>query len=63
MSEYTHEKNVKMTKTEKIIELMSAKQEDVEFSALEADHEDVEAIRRSEAADGRQLKRMNRDEK
>lgn len=56
MTKYTHEKNVKLTKTEKIIELMSRKQEDVEFSALESDTEDVEAIRRSEAADKRQMK-------
>lgn len=62
MSEYTHEKNVKLTKTEKVIELMSSKQEDVEFSALEADHEDVESLKRSEEADKRQLQRMNQEE-
>lgn len=45
-------------KTEKLIALQSAKAEDVEFSALEADAEDVKAIRRSEAADKRQLKEM-----
>lgn len=60
--EYTHEKNVKLTKTEKIIELMSRKHEDVEFSALESDMEDVEALRRSEAADKRQIKMMNSEE-
>ncbi|MFC7681484.1 YfhD family protein [Paenibacillus sp. GCM10028914] len=45
-------------KTEKLLALQSAKLEDVEFSALEADREDLEAIRRSEAADKRQLKEM-----
>ncbi|MCJ8011438.1 YfhD family protein [Paenibacillus sp. KQZ6P-2] len=50
-----------MTKTEKIKELMSMKNEDVEFSGVLADHDDVEAIRRSEAADERQLRQMERD--
>lgn len=45
-------------KTEKLIEIQSAKAEDVEFSALEADHDDVAALRRSEAADKRQLREM-----
>lgn len=45
-------------KTEKMVALQSAKAEDVEFSALEADRDDVEALRRSEAADARQLKEM-----
>lgn len=45
-------------KTEKMIALQSAKAEDVEFSALEADIDDVEALRRSEAADKRQLREM-----
>lgn len=45
-------------KTEKMTALQSAKLEDVEFSALEADADDVEALRRSEAADVRQLKEM-----
>lgn len=62
MTKYTHEKNVKLTKTEKIKELISMKKEDVEFSALESDQEDVEALRRSEDADQRQLKRMNHQE-
>lgn len=44
--------------TQKRIALQSAKYEDVEFSALEADRDDVEAIRRSEAADKRQVKEM-----
>jgi hypothetical protein len=47
-----------MTKTEKTIELMSSKLEDVEFSALSADKDDVEALVRSEEADARQLRRM-----
>ncbi|MBT2761625.1 YfhD family protein [Paenibacillus sp. ISL-20] len=46
------------SKTEKMIALQSAKVEDVEFSAMEADHDDVEALRRSEAADERQLKKI-----
>ncbi|SMF88605.1 YfhD-like protein [Paenibacillus uliginis N3/975] len=45
-------------KTEKLITLQSAKAEDVEFSALEADQDDMEALRRSVAADKRQLKEM-----
>lgn len=44
------------SKTEKMITLQSAKAEDVEFSAMEADSDDVEAMRRGEAADERQLK-------
>ncbi|MGF7046079.1 hypothetical protein J2T13_000541 [Paenibacillus sp. DS2015] len=47
-----------MTKTEKIKELMSLKREDVEFSALAADKDDVEALVRSEEADTRQLRKM-----
>ncbi|MEC0369876.1 YfhD family protein [Paenibacillus chibensis] len=50
-----------MTKTEKTIKLMSMKNEDVEFSGALADHEDVEALRRSEAADDRQLRKMEED--
>ncbi|GAB6929547.1 hypothetical protein JCM10914A_35300 [Paenibacillus sp. JCM 10914] len=46
------------SKTEKMLALQSAKAEDVEFSAMEADHDDVEAIRRGEAADQRQLKEI-----
>lgn len=48
-----------MKKTEKIKELMSMKNEDVEFSGMEADTDDVEAIRRSEEADERQLRKMD----
>jgi hypothetical protein len=51
-------KDTIMTKTEKTIELMSMKKEDVEFSALLADTDDVEALIRSEDADERQLQRM-----
>jgi len=50
-----------MSKTEKIKKLMSMKNEDVEFSGVLADHEDVEALRRSEAADERQLRQMDDD--
>ncbi|MDP4097005.1 YfhD family protein [Paenibacillus sp. P96] len=42
------------TKTEKMKIMSSAKNEDVEFSAELADKEDVEALRRSEAANHRQ---------
>ncbi|OZB91654.1 YfhD family protein [Paenibacillus sp. XY044] len=48
-----------MTKTEKIKELMSMKNEDVEFSGTLADADDVEALRRSEEADERQLRKMD----
>ncbi|MFB8375212.1 YfhD family protein [Paenibacillus taichungensis] len=43
-----------LTKTEKMKRMQSAKNEDVEFSAEAADREDIEALRRSEAADRRQ---------
>ncbi|PIH56757.1 YfhD family protein [Paenibacillus sp. LK1] len=43
-----------LTKTEKMKRMQSAKNEDVEFSAEAADNEDIEALRRSEAADRRQ---------
>jgi hypothetical protein len=43
-----------LTKTEKIKRVQSAKNEDVEFSAEQADAQDLEAIRRSEVADRRQ---------
>lgn len=51
-----------LTKTEKLKKLHSAKNEDVEFSAELADHDDVEALRRSEAADRRQDRIMNKPE-
>ncbi|ANY72212.1 MULTISPECIES: YfhD family protein [Paenibacillus] len=50
------------SKTEKMIALQSAKNEDVEFSAMAADLDDVEALRRSEAADERQLKKILEEE-
>lgn len=43
------------SKTEKLKMLYEAKNEDVEFSAAEADQEDVEAQARSQEADKRQL--------
>ncbi len=43
------------SKTEKMKMLYEAKNEDVEFSAAEADQEDVEAQARSLEADKRQL--------
>lgn len=48
-----------LTKTEKMKRLQSAKNEDVEFSAELADREDIEALRRSEAADRRQGREIN----
>ncbi|MFD2702156.1 YfhD family protein [Paenibacillus shunpengii] len=48
-----------LKKSEKISELASAKNEDVEFSSAEADQEDIEALRRSEAADQRQMKKLD----
>ncbi|MCM3171036.1 MULTISPECIES: YfhD family protein [Paenibacillus] len=48
-----------LTKTEKMKRLQSAKNEDVEFSSESADHDDVEALRRSEAADRRQGRELH----
>ncbi|MET3940683.1 hypothetical protein ABIC22_003495 [Paenibacillus sp. PvP094] len=48
-----------LTKTEKMKRMQSAKNEDVEFSAEVADHDDVEALRRSEAADRRQGRELH----
>lgn len=48
-----------LTKTEKMKRMQSAKNEDVEFSAEGADHEDIEALRRSEAADRRQGRELH----
>lgn len=48
-----------LTKTEKMKRLQSAKNEDVEFSSEVADHDDVEALRRSEAADRRQGRELH----
>ena len=55
-----HERTGKiLTKTEKMKRMQSAKNEDVEFSAEAADHDDVEALRRSEAADRRQGRELH----
>ncbi|WP_025681989.1 YfhD family protein [Paenibacillus maysiensis] len=51
-----------LTKTEKIKRAQSAKNEDVEFSADQADAEDLEAIRRGEVADRRQQRIINDSE-
>ncbi|AET61831.1 YfhD family protein [Paenibacillus terrae] len=51
-----------LTKTEKIKRAQSAKNEDVEFSAEQADAQDLEAIRRSEVADRRQERIINDSE-
>ena len=48
-----------LTKTEKMKRMQSAKNEDVEFSDEVADHDDVEAIRHSEAADRRQGRELH----
>lgn len=48
-----------LTKTEKMKRMQSAKNEDVEFNAEAADHEDIEALRRSEAADRRQGRELH----
>ncbi|CAH1209303.1 MULTISPECIES: YfhD family protein [unclassified Paenibacillus] len=58
MANHRHSSDV-LTKTEKMKQLQSAKNEDVEFSAELADHDDVEALRRSEAADRRQGRELN----
>ncbi|KAA9007671.1 YfhD family protein [Paenibacillus spiritus] len=50
------------TGTEKMKLLASARNEDVEFSAAEADRDDVEAMDRSAEADRRQLREMLREE-
>lgn len=51
-----------LTKTEKIKRAQSAKNEDVEFSAEQADARDLEAIRRAEVADRRQERIINDSE-
>lgn len=43
------------SKTDKMKMLYEAKAEDVEFSAAEADHDDLEAMDRAAEADKRQL--------
>lgn len=50
------------SKTDKMKMLYEAKAEDVEFSAAEADLEDLEAQARSEEADKRQLHEIMKKE-
>ncbi|MFC6649213.1 YfhD family protein [Paenibacillus rhizoplanae] len=50
------------SKTEKMKMLYEAKAEDVEFSAAEADQEDIEAMDRSREADKRQLEEIMKKE-
>lgn len=50
------------SKTEKMKMLYEAKAEDVEFSAVEADQEDIEAMDRSREADKRQLEEIMKKE-
>ena len=50
------------SKTEKMKLLYEAKAEDVEFSAAEADHDDLEALDRSQEADKRQLQKILKKE-
>lgn len=50
------------SKTEKMKMLYEAKAEDVEFSAAEADQEDIEAMDRSRKADKRQLEEIMKKE-
>jgi hypothetical protein len=50
------------SKTDKLKLLYEAKAEDVEFSAAEADHDDIEAMDRSREADKRQLEEILKKE-
>ncbi|UQZ32961.1 YfhD family protein [Paenibacillus sp. PK3_47] len=50
------------SKTEKQKMLYEAKAEDVEFSAAEADHDDLEAMDRAQEADKRQLHEIMKKE-
>ncbi|AIQ43080.1 YfhD family protein [Paenibacillus sp. FSL R7-0297] len=50
------------SKTEKLKMLYEAKAEDVEFSAAEADHDDIEAMDRSREADKRQMEEILKKE-
>ncbi|WP_238654568.1 YfhD family protein [Paenibacillus piscarius] len=50
------------SKTEKMKMLYEAKLEDVEFSAAEADQDDLEAMDRSREADKRQLDEIMKKE-
>lgn len=51
-----------LTKTEKIKQVQSAKNEDVEFSSELADGDDLQALRRGEVADRRQQRIINDSE-
>lgn len=51
-----------VSKTEKMKMLYEAKAEDVEFSAAEADQDDLEAMDRSREADKRQLAEIMKKE-
>ncbi|NGM81837.1 YfhD family protein [Paenibacillus sp. 7124] len=51
-----------LSKNEKMKKLFGAKNEDVEFSAVEADRDDIEALDRAQAADRRQLHEIIEDE-
>ncbi|AKG35774.1 YfhD family protein [Paenibacillus durus] len=44
-----------LSKNEKLKKLFEAKNEDVEFSAAEADRDDIKALDRAQEADRRQL--------
>lgn len=50
------------SKTDKLKMLYEAKAEDVEFSAAEADHDDLEALDRAQEADKRQLHEIMKKE-
>lgn len=50
------------SKTDKLKMLYEAKAEDVEFSAAEADHDDLEAMDRGQEADKRQLHEIMKKE-
>lgn len=50
------------SKTDKMKMLYEAKAEDVEFSAAEADQDDLEALDRSQEADKRQLHEIMKKE-
>ncbi|MDO7905477.1 YfhD family protein [Paenibacillus sp. JX-17] len=54
MAEFQSSRGKILKKTDKMRDLQAAKNEDVEFSGALADHDDVEALRRSEAAERRQ---------
>ncbi|WP_081949592.1 MULTISPECIES: YfhD family protein [Paenibacillus] len=51
-----------MSKNEKLKKLFEAKNEDVEFSAAEADRDDIKALDRAQEADRRQLHEIIEEE-